>query len=277
MTSFLKKHQIIIASVLLLLLSLHLALTGAKEQSRGVLIKDILTAISAPIEKAASSTQNAAAGVFENYVLLVAIKSENDSLKESLKALQAENNRLREDASLNARLKELLAYKDEAPFATITASVLSFGTDGWTRTALINKGSLEGVKKDMAVITTLGAMGRVIDANSRTSRVLLSTDPRSNIDVVVQRTRVKGVVEGSGADTLILKYIRQLDDVQAGDEIVTSGLSGVFPKGLMVGTVVKAEKGADNFFKLIEVRPKVEMRRKLEEVLVVTGAGTVLE
>ncbi|TAN62092.1 rod shape-determining protein MreC [bacterium] len=277
MTSFLKKHQIIIASALLLIFSLHLALTDKKEPARGALIKDILTAMASPIEKAAGGAQNGVIGIFENYVLLLNTKTENDSLKAALIAVQAENNKLREEVNLNARLKELLAYKEDSDFSTITASVISFGTNDWAGTALINKGHAEGVKKDMAIITPLGVMGRVINAGANTSRVLLNTDPRSNIDVVVRRTRVKGVIEGNGSDALYLKYIRQLDDVQAGDEVITSGLTGIFPKGLVVGTVIKTEKGGDNFFKQIDVWPAVEMSRKLEEVLIVTDIGTVLE
>jgi rod shape-determining protein MreC len=86
----------------------------------------------------------------------------------------------------------------------------------------------------------------------------------------VQRTRVKGVVEGNGFDGLTLKYVRQLDDVTLGDRIVTSGFSGLFPKGLVIGEVTRVEKGADNFFKDIRVNPGVEFK-KLEEVLLVAG------
>lgn len=272
MTSFIRRHQITIVSVVLVLLSLHLALTDRRETSRGIVFKEAVSYAVSPLQRAFIGAKDAVTGVFEDYLALIGLKKENDSLKDSLSAMEAENNRLREEAKLNERLRGLLEYRDNAPFETIVASVLAFDIDKWTRTAVINKGEEDGLRKDLAVITPLGAVGRVTHVNAHTSRVLLNTDLRSNIDVIVQRTRTKGVAEGNGTDGIILKYVRELDDVQVGDELITSGFSGIFPKGLQVGEVRKIEKGKDNFFKHIEVIPRVDIYR-LEDVLVVTETG----
>ena len=277
MSAFLKRHQIIIVSVFLVLVSMHLTLTDKKDDSRGVLMRDILRAAVSPLQRGMLTIYNSGAGLFEDYVSVIGVKEENIFLKEAVVRLREDNNRLREEAHLYARLKELLEYGEPAPFHTTAARIIAFNLDGWTRTVTINKGSAHGIKKAMAVVTPLGVMGRVIEAGTGTSRVLLHTDPRSNIDVIVQRTRIKGVAEGSGGDALYLKYIRQPEDVQVGDEIVTSGLSGIYPKGLVVGTVVKIEKGSDNFFKVIEVQPGVDINRRLEEALVVTDANEAAE
>ncbi|MBI5810629.1 MAG: rod shape-determining protein MreC, partial [Deltaproteobacteria bacterium] len=199
---------------------------------------------------------------------------DNDALKHTVTALQDENARLKEEVRLHGRLKDILDYKDGAPFDTIAAGIVSLNIDQWSRTATINKGTESGIAKDMAVISRLGAVGRIISASAGASTVLLSTDIRSNIDVIVQRTRIKGVVEGLGSEGMTLKYVRQLDDAQVGDQIITSGLSGIFPKGLQVGEITRIEKGKDNFFKYIEVRPAADIQR-LEEVLVVTGGVEV--
>lgn len=272
MTSFIRRHQITIVALALVLLSLHLALTDRRETSRGIVVKEVLSWAVSPLQHALIATRDAVTGVFEDYLALVSVKRENESLKNTLSEMESENNRLKEEAKLNERLRGLLEYKEKAPFETIVASVLAIDIDKWTRTAVINKGEEDGVVKDMAVITPLGVVGRVTQVNAGTSRVLLNTDLRSDIDVIVQRTRVTGVAEGNGTDGVILKYVRELDDVQAGDELVTSGFSGIFPKGLQVGEVRKIEKGRDNFFKHIEVAPRVDVN-KLEDVLVVTNTG----
>lgn len=270
--SFIKRQQIIIVSVLLVLFSLNIAFTGRREGPKGEVVKHIITAAVSPVQKAVAATYSAAASVVNGYVMLLEVRDENETLRKNISALQEEVDKLKEEVSLGGRLKDILDYKRQAPFKTVAASAVAFTMDKWTRTATIDKGYAEGVDKDMAVVTPEGVVGRIIDAGRHASTVLLNTDLRSNIDVVVQRTRVKAVAEGNGTDGLVLKYIRQLDEVQIGDQIVTSGVSGLFPKGLVVGEVTKIEKGRDNFFKYIEVRPKVEVQR-LEEVLVVTNAG----
>ncbi len=270
--TFLKRHQITLASLLLALFSLHLALTDRKEVARGFILKEVLSITVTPMQRLVLAVSDGVAGVWSDYIFLTGVGQENDGLKNTILSLQEENNRLREEVSLNNRLRDVLAYKESVPFKTVAASITGFNMDRWARTVTISKGSKEGIAKDLAVISLEGVVGRVIEVNRHTSRVLLTTDLRSDIDALVQRTRVKGVIEGSGTEGLIFKYIRQVDDVQIGDTVVTSALSGVFPKGLVIGEVTKIEKGRDNFFKYIEVRPKAEVR-KIEEVLVVTETG----
>src|SRR3972149_1313210 len=215
MLSFVKRHRIIVASVIFCLLSLHLASN------------------------------------VKNYALL------------------EENNRLKEEVGLNERMRDLLKFKEESPYPVAAAKILSLGTgENWTRTLTLDRGAISGIMVDMPVVSTQGVIGRVVETLKHTSTVLLLTDPRSDIDVIIQRTRIHGIVEG-GSDKLILKYIRQSDDVETGDMVVTSGLSGIFPKGLQVGIVTRVEKGEDNIFRYIEVNPSTDLRR-LEEVLVIT-------
>jgi len=271
----LKRHRIIIVSVLLLLFSLHLTLTDEKEAERGMVVKEVLAAALAPVQKAILGAYNSVVGVADDYLYLVALKGENENLKQKISTLSEENNRLAEEVRLGSRLKEVLEYKETTPFKTTAASIIAFNVDRWTRTVTINKGQADGMAKDMAIIAPGGVIGRIIEVNEHASTVLLSTDLRSNIEAIVQRTRVKGVVEGDGSGGLTLKYVRRLDDVSLGDKIVTSGFSGLFPKGLVIGEVTSVAKGRDNFFKEISVSPIVEFAR-LEDVLVVTGPGEPL-
>lgn len=270
--SLLKKNQIVVVSLVLALFSLHLALTDKKEVARGYLAKEILSVTVTPFQRLILGAHGALKGVWTGYMSLVGVKEENERLKGVIAIIEEQNNRLREDVNLNARLREMLNYKEAQPFKTQESSILGYNMQKWARTITIDKGASEGLGKDLAVITPTGVVGRIIEANRHTSTVLLNTDLRSNIGVMTQRTRVKGIVEGNGTDGLTLKYIRQIDDIRLGDQIVTAGLGGVFPKGLVIGEVTRIDKGNDNFFKHIEVRPTVDIRT-IEEVLVVTESG----
>ncbi|MBI5562688.1 MAG: rod shape-determining protein MreC [Deltaproteobacteria bacterium] len=272
LSAFFKKHHTIFVSVALALYSLHLALTYQKDVPRGYIVRETLSVMVTPVERLILAVRGGAVGAWSRYVFLVGLTDENAELQRRILELQDENNRLKEEAASGRRLKDIFEYADAAPFNATAASVTAYGAGLWSRTVTINKGAAAGMDKDLAVITSSGVVGRVIEAGTRSSTVLLATDVRSAIDVFVERSRTKGVVEGNGEDGLILKYIRLDDDVSVGDRILTSGIAGVFPKGLVVGEVVRIEKSKDNFFKYIEVRPAANLAT-VEDVIVVTDTG----
>jgi rod shape-determining protein MreC len=119
----------------------------------------------------------------------------------------------------------------------------------------------------MAVVTSEGVVGRVIEVSLHTAKVLLITDPNSAMDVIVQRSRTQGIMEGKVEEVCVLKYVQKNEDVQVGDKVITSGLGGIFPKGLVTGTVTKVERKRPGIFQYIEVTPSVDFSR-LEEVLI---------
>ncbi len=269
--TFLRRHQITVVSVLLCLFSLHIYFTGKRGAGVWPLVNGAMGLVLPPVQELVIKAHKGVTGLWYDYLFLVGVRKENETLRRTLMDLIEENNRLREEIKLNSRLREVIDFKETTPLDTIAAEIIGFNIREWTRTVTINRGSDDGVVEDMPVISPSGIVGRVLSTAKHSSKVLLITDPRSNVDVIVQRTRVKGVVEGFGTEGLKLKYIRQLDDVRVGDVVVTAGLSGIFPKGLLIGEVTKIEKGKDNFFKYIEVRPGVDVQR-LEEVLLVKKA-----
>ena len=274
-SAFLKRHQITIAAVLLAMYSLHMALTYKHDIPRGHIVNKTVSFFVNPAQSAITTTSEYFSGLWSNYVFLISVKAENDILRKDIDELKNENGKLKEEIEKSARLKALLEYRDEAEFNTTSASIIGFNGDEWSRTFIINKGSTDGLTRDLAVITPTGAVGKLLMVNSRSSTVLMNTDVRSNIDVYNQRTRTKGVIEGGGEDTLTLKYIRLDDDVALGDQLMTSGLVGTFPKGIPVGIVTNIGKTRDNFFKYIEVTPSVDYR-KIEDVLVVKDNDSLL-
>jgi rod shape-determining protein MreC len=123
------------------------------------------------------------------------------------------------------------------------------------------------VRKDLPVITDQGVVGRVIETSWHVSRILLVTDTNSNIDGLIQSSRVQGILQGAGASGCALKYVAKTEDVKAGDVVLSSGLVVTFPKGLMLGVVTRADKKDSGLFQKIDVAPAVDFAR-LEEVLV---------
>ncbi|MFQ5480568.1 MAG: rod shape-determining protein MreC [Thermodesulfobacteriota bacterium] len=271
MNSFIKKNHLIIISGLLALFSLHLALTDTSVGERGYVVKRILSMTLTPVQDSILSLYRTGSGAVDNYVAVVGTKQENERYRKALVAMAGENQRLKEELKLSGRLKELLQYKDTSALKTTSAGIIAYNTAKWTSTAVINKGSADGLERNMAVISPRGIVGRIIEVTPSASTVLLNTDPRSNIESMVERTRVKAIAEGNGKGKLILKYVRELDDVRAGDHVITSGFSGLFPKGLIIGEVTMVRKGRDNFFNYIEVTPNVDLK-SLEDVLVVLKA-----
>ena len=138
---------------------------------------------------------------------------------------------------------------------------------------MLDKGNADGVRKNMAVVTPLGVVGQVVAVTPHTAKVLLMTDPNSGIDVLVQRTRSRGIVSGSLETGTILKYVKRSEDIQEGDRLITSGIDGVFPKGLMVGTVIKVRKQHLGLFQFVEILPAVQSSRT-ENVLIVAASSS---
>ncbi len=268
MNSFIRKNHIIILAGLLALLSLHLALTDTSFGQRGYVLKRLLAITLTPVQNSVLSVYKTGSGAVDSYIAVVGTKQENERYKKALIAMKEENHRLQEELQLSHRLKGLLQYKDKSALPTTSAGIIAYNTAKWTRTAVINKGSTDGLSRNMAVLSPSGVVGRIIEVTPSTATVLLNTDPRSNIEAMVERTRVKAIAEGNGKGQLILKYVRELDDVRAGDDVITSGFSGLFPKGLVIGEVTTVKKGRDNFFNYIEVTPNVDFK-SLEDVLVV--------
>jgi rod shape-determining protein MreC len=206
-------------------------------------------------------------GVFQNYVLLVNLKEENRQLEEEVRRLKQENADLKESAQTSERLQRLLALKGRVPGAAIAAEVVAHSPSAWFTTIVINKGQRDGVRKGFPVVTLEGVVGKVLRVSSSSSVVLLVLDRNSSVDCLVERTRQRGILEGEGGGRCFLRYVPRTADIQVGDHLVTSGLEGIFPKGLAMGDVVKVEKKEYGLFQEIEVMPSADLSR-LEEVMV---------
>jgi rod shape-determining protein MreC len=164
------------------------------------------------------------------------------------------------------RLTALLEFRNAHPEAPmLVARVIGGSAVGASKTVVLNRGAEDGVKKNMAVITPEGAVGKVLDVYSRESQVLLLTDKESGVGAMLTSTRTQGVVRGTGEPDPIMDYVINDEEVAIGAHIVTSGQDRIFPKDLPLGSVVEAKAGSP--FKRIRVRPAARLDR-LEEVLI---------
>ena len=268
MFAFLRKNQILLSSCFCLLLSLYILTAAARGQLRNDPVGPLLLWIMRPLQIAAQTTTDWIDSIRNSYLLVSSYRSENEKLRTRIQELEVERNQLLEAGASNRRLQELLEFRSHLPSTTVTASIIANSGSSWFKSCLLDKGSADGVRKGMAVVTPLGVVGQVVAVTARTAKVLLLTDPNNGVDVLVQRTRARGIVSGSLDNGPILKYVKRSEDIQEGDRLVTSGLDGIFPKGIVVGSVIRVRKQTLGLFQHIEVLPAVNLARS-EEVLIV--------
>lgn len=204
---------------------------------------------------------------WSGYIALRQAHAENDALRHELQTLQVRLQEERAEAQRTDNLRQLLELRERANLDTTAAEVIAAAASLEFRTITIDKGTGEGVKADMAVISPAGVVGRVILPSGRAAKVQLLIDGNAAAGALIERTRVQGVVEGFGDGTLRMQYVPGTADVKPGDLVVTSGIDGIYPKGFVIGTIEHVERGAAGYHE-ITVRPAVDFTR-LEEVLVV--------
>jgi rod shape-determining protein MreC len=270
MFAFLRKNQVLISSYFCLLLSLYIVSAAARGQLKSDPVGPVLMWLFRPLQLGVQLTTEWIQELHDSYITLAAFKAENDKLRKRIQALEIERNKWLESEATNRRLQQLLEFRSHLPAGSVTASIIANSASTWFQSCLLDKGSDDRVRKGMAVVTPLGVVGQVVSVTGRTAKVLLITDSNSGVDVLVQRTRARGIVSGSLENGPILKYVKRSEDIQVGDRLITSGLDGIFPKGMMVGTVIRARKQNLGLFQYIEVMPAVTSAQT-EEVMVVSA------
>lgn len=203
------------------------------------------------------------------------LKEENEALKQQVAELLQYKQNLLEYQRENTDLRNLLGLKDKnLQYDLEAAEVIARDTGNWFNVILIDKGEKQGLKKDMAVITNEGLVGSIISTTANTSKVMLITDERSSVSAMLQRTRDNGIVKGS-IDTaprgyLKMDFLSQDANLVKGDIVISSGLGGLVPKGIVIGEVVETEKESYELMQYAIVKPAVDFL-KLERVFVIKG------
>jgi rod shape-determining protein MreC len=223
-----------------------------------------------PIEKMFVSTGHFFSNGWHNYADLRGVRKQNRELQDEVARLQMEQVRLKQDADQARRLQALLDFKEKFISKTVAAQVIGTSGTEQSRVIIIDKGSRDGIRQDMAVITPDGIVGKIKDAFPLSSQVLLINDHDSGAGVILESSRLQGIVKGTPLGELQIADIMSDEKVEPGERLITSGGDRIYPKGYAVGTVISSTPDKDNDpFLAIKIKPAADLSR-LEEVLVIT-------
>jgi rod shape-determining protein MreC len=274
MIKYLKEYRFYIILFLFILIPV-IAIDTSTRAPRDYRFYDrVIVGLTSPIQSAISWSLEQIASTYENYIYLWHTHQDNIALLEENRKLLNSIASLRETEQENIRLHKLLSYQDKFKLQSVVARVVA--KDAFSsefRSIRINRGESSGIKQNMAVITDEGIVGRVLRTTRNTSDVVTVLDLLSAVDAIVERSRAQGVVEGFTDDTCQMKYTLRTDDIQPGDNLISSGLGGIFAKGMRVGTVSKVNRKPFGITQEVEVKPSVDFT-KLEEVLVILNGET---
>jgi rod shape-determining protein MreC len=246
---------IVVLVMLLILMSLS-SRTRYLGETRTLFERTVMTLFS-PVPKTVNAVGQSTSDLYHGYFDMRHAVAENLALKKQVVDLTTDNLKLRQSEGDLRRLRSLLGYADQFSMPTTMAQTIMLDTSGRFKSMIIDRGSNAGISVNDAVVNADGLIGRVVLTTKDMAKVQLIVDNNCAVGALVERTRRQGVLRGDGGSGGQLYDIPSLADVQAGDEILTAGIDGIFPKGIPVGTVVKADRGAD-LFKAITVKPAVD-------------------
>jgi rod shape-determining protein MreC len=260
----------------------HIALISAQvTTSRGVPMLEAVTfGAFAEVQRGATSAIAAVQGGWRDYLAVQDIRRDNERLREEMARLQIDLQQQRAEAQQTRTLQELLDLRAQTDVRTTAASVIAAGASPDFRTVTIDKGTDDGLRADLAVISPAGIVGRLILPSGRASKIQLLIDRNAAAGAIVERSRAQGIVVGTGTERLRLDYVPSSADIKVGDRVVTSGIEGIYPaaesggtypKGFVIGHIESIGSGASG--RTVVVRPAVEFS-SLETVLVVLPPGT---
>jgi rod shape-determining protein MreC len=255
-------------AILLILCVLLLSFANRADEKYLGPVGRALLLVARPIQYVIVTPFEWAKNLFGSYISLWHVKQDNERLKADNQRLTAKLHRLEETERTNLRLQRLLAFKKQNPLKFVPAQVVGEDASFIFRTVTLNKGSKDNIRAGLPVVIDLGIVGRIISCTKESSQVLLITDHRSAVDCLIQRTRARAMIKGKSRNLCEIAYLAREEDVRVGDTVITSGLTQVFPKGLLIGVVTKVKKKNYGLFQEAEVTPAVDFDR-LEEVLVV--------
>jgi rod shape-determining protein MreC len=275
MTSFLSENRVTVLAIALLSIFLFLLSAQIRLPDSGARVQAGILAVVSPVARGTASLVDGLRSLWRGYVDLRGAREETERLKREITALRLEANLLEDLAGENQRLTRLLDLEARPARPILAARIIGIDLSGPSHTALLDKGSDQGVARDDPVITPEGVVGRVTAVTGSLAKVQLLIDRSSGAGGVCAASRVQGLVVGHGVNALEMRYVPGHVGVEPGDVVETSGLDGIYPKGLAVG-VVSEVIGGDALEQRVFLKPVVDFRR-LEEVIVLREDGTSSE
>lgn len=263
------------AWVLIPLLLLHLALLSLQIEgpSGTLLFKTWTLKAQAPVFAVCDGISSGARHVWRGYIWLVGARAENEQLRRTVAQLSLVNRSYEQALQENIRLRRLLALSESQGFQVVGARVVARTPSFLSNIIYIDRGARDGIRGDAPVLSGDGIVGRVVLVLEHQSQVQLITNPDASIGVMLEQSRTPGVLNGAGDLLLDLKYVSNTEPVAVGEVVVSSGLDGIFPKGIVLGKVVESRKGT-SVFRHIKVKPIMDLVH-LEEVSILQNYGGV--
>lgn len=266
-----RRAALLLCGMLLVALGLDAWQNRARRAGHQMWLDDAVCAASAPLQGLLLQGSREAEAVWAAIARGYRLAQENTRLAAEVGELRARLTSLQESYAARERERALRAAYAEVGGRSRSARVIGMGSGGWLTYLVVNRGSNQGTRLRDVAVTTEGVVGQVYAVSRETAHVLPITDPSSGLAVRVQRTRESGILKGRGDWQCELRYLDPAADVRAGDELVSAGLGGVFPKGLRVGRVVSVTRDPDTDGKVALVEPAADLRNA-EEVLLLRPA-----
>jgi rod shape-determining protein MreC len=263
------RNLIILVGVLFLQvlgLAMQVKRGGGDSEESTRLIRIWGVGVITPFERVLVWAQNSSGNIWHNYFYLRGVRAENRELKDQIEQMRLQQVRLAEDAAQARRLQTLLAFKEQFISRTVAAQVIGSSGSDLSRIVYIDKGENAGIRRDMAVMTADGIVGKVLLAYPSVSQVLLINDQSSGVGALLEKTRLQGVLRGTANGEVALERVMSDEQVPVGENVLTSGGDQIFPKGLRIGTVMQVGSGKELFLN-VKIKPAANLS-KLEEVLV---------
>ncbi|UCF30855.1 MAG: rod shape-determining protein MreC [bacterium] len=270
MRDFLTRHREGLLFLILVLVSFLLISHQVKDRYGMTYLRRGSVAVISPFQSGTAYVSRALSGVWKDYIYLLGVRTENRTLKEEVSRLRSEVQTLRDELEKAGSLFQYSKYLAETGYAGVTGRVIGESPDPWSRTVFINRGSADGIRTGMPAVTPEGLAGRVIEVTDRSALVRLIVDRSSQVPVMVNRSRSRAILEGEGSGTCRLKYLSRTEDIKEGDVVITSGLAGVFPRGIEVGRVTEVLKKNYGLYQYAKLLPEAPVGR-LEDVIILTG------
>ena len=232
--------------------------------------------VAVPVQKLLRAPVDVTREIWIEYVDLIRVRGENETLRSQVATLDEENLQLREALVAGGRLQRIAEMRDKFEIPMLPAELVGVDASPWFRSALVDRGQMHGVRAGMPVISEQGLVGLVRATSSTAARTMLLLDRQSALDGTVQRSRTRGIVRGLGTDRLEFEFVARGQDVWVGDVLMTSGLGGVYPKGLRIGAVLEVLPPDAQLMQKALLEPAVDFGR-LEQVFLMLRRGPTME
>lgn len=254
------------AAIILALVAL-LSLSSSSSES----VKSRLLEVFSPAQSVSSRFLRALGAGAAGIGRVLRAGSENRRLEEKVAALERDLSRLREVERENETMRSLLAFREREAWSGVAALVIGRDVRNWYQSVVIDKGAADGVKKDAAVVSPRGVVGKVIEVSPHSSRVLLLIDGNSRVGGVLQSSRLGGIVQGVSASTLVINYLPRRQEIAPDELVVTSGLGQLYPPGLPIGRITRVYSEKFGLYQYADVEPAADFDR-LDQVMVIERA-----